>query len=365
MTSMGNLLRVGFSFYGFLERPKHSDVVETPDGLRGERYLMVDVLLSRGHDVFQLQPRRERRLFNCGVEEFDHCYVNDEYASPALFPELDVIFVEWRWPRMGKSTEDWDRQVELLDHYTRVGTPIVVLDTDLKVSVTDELRWPKMIVCDPCIVPKRCTRERVKMPFCSTFERRHRACAGSVHYRYVGNNYERDAQFMQFVSSPAEELRHSGVQTTVHGNWLTRSVERIHPRGLLQAHPHVAFVPRLAYKDVHAALNDSVATCHITKPEYALHGNVTMRYFEALAASVPALVPADCVPLRQVGDACGLLVNTHEDVVRKVRNLADMSAHDREHLVLAQERELRALADFSPEHRVDMIEAAARKELSA
>jgi hypothetical protein len=67
--------------------------------------------------------------------------------------------------------------------------------------------------------------------------------------------------------------------------------------------------------------------------------------------------------MREVGDGCGLLVNGPEDVVRKARNLADMSAADRGHLVSAQERALRALADFSPGHRVDLIEAAARKEL--
>lgn len=364
---MGKLLRVGFSFYGFLERPEQSDVVETPDGLRGERHLMVNELLLRGHDVFQLQQRRERTIYQVVVEDeddWDGLFVNDEHAGTGL-PELDVVFLEWRWRRPGKSTEDWDRQVELLDHYTRLGTPVVVLDTDLKVTEADELRWPTMTVCDPCLVPKRITRERVKMPFCCSFERACAASAGSVHYRYVGNNYERDDQFRRYYSVPSLNLRGSGIQTTVHGNWLTHSIERMHPRGVLQAYPHVAFLPRLAYRDVSAALNDSVAVCHITKPEYALHGNVTMRYFEALAAGVPALVPTECVPLRQVGDACGLLVNTPGDVVMKVRNLADMSAHDREQLVLAQERELRALADFSPEHRVDLIEAAARKELSA
>lgn len=361
---MAQRFRVGFSFYGFLERPEHSTVVETPDGLRSERYLMVDELLRRGHDVLQLQTRREQRLYRCGLPEFDHLFVDDSCDVPGQFPDVSLLFVEWRWRIVGKPTVDWDRQAELLDYYMRVGTPVVVLDTDLKITEADERRWPGMIVCDPCLRPKQLTRPRVHMPFCSDFSRVHRAREGAVHYRYVGNNYERDDQFRRYYSQPARALRESaGVQTTVHGNWLTPSPERMHPRGVLQAHPDMAFLPRLAFKDVHAALNNSVAVCHITKPEYAQHGNVTMRYFEALSAGVPALVPAECVPLRQVGDACGLLVNTHDDVVRKVRNLADMSAYDREQLVLAQERELRLLADFTPTHRVDMIEAAARKEL--
>lgn len=324
---------------------------------------MVDELLRRGHNVVQLQQRRERRLYRCGLLEFDHLFVNDDSAGSGL-PELDVLFVEWRWRIVGKPTIDWDRQVELLDHYSRVGTPIVVLDTDLKVSEEDERRWPKMIVCDPCLRPRELTRPRVRMPFCSDFTRVHEARQGSVHYRYVGNNYERDEQFVRYYAGPARELRERlGLQTTVHGNWLTPSPERQHPRGVLQAYPGVAFVPRLPFRDVHGTLNDSVAVCHITKPEYARHGNITMRYLEAVAAGVPALVPAESLPMREVGDGCGLLVNGPEDVVRKVKNLADMSARDRDHLVSAQERALRALADFSPGHRVDMIEAAARKEL--
>lgn len=359
---MSRSLRCGFSFWGFLERPCDSDVVETPDGLRGERHLMVDELLRRGHSVVQLQQRREKKPYSLLVPgACAYSFVDDDHEG---LPDLSVLFVEWRWRIVGKPTVDWDRQVELLDHYSRVGTPIVVLDTDLKVTAEDERRWPAVTVCDPCLAPKELTRPRVRMPFCSDFSRVHEARQGSVHYRYVGNNYERDDQFQRYYSAPARQLRERwGLQTTVHGNWLTPSPERQHPRGVLQAHPDVAFVPRLSFRDVHGALNDSIAVCHITKPEYARHGNITMRYLEAIAAGVPALVPAECAPMREVGDGCGLLVNGPDDVARKVKNLADMSAIDRQHLVSMQERVIRTMADFSPGHRVDMIEAAARKEL--
>jgi hypothetical protein len=339
------------SFFGYLERVDDSVIVETPDGLRGERCLLVDEFVERGDIPITLQSRLERGRYP-GV-----------FYDPNGFPSLDVLFIEWRWLRPGKDTVDWDRQCELLDHYSRVGTPIVVQDTDLKITEDDERRWPSMVICDPCLKPRKLTRPRMFMPFCSTFKRAFAASTGALNYRYVGNDYERREQFKTYYAEPAERLRASGVQTIAHGNWLRRSVERPDPGRLIKDHPHVAFAPRCSHRDVRALLNDSVAVCHITKPEYALHGNVSMRYFEAIEAGVPALVPKESIHMRDVGDAAGLMVGSSADVVRKVKNLLEMSAKDRAILVDSQERALRSLADFSPRAKAATIVAVACKEI--
>ena len=350
-------LRCGFSFWGYLAHEAEQTAVETPDGLRGERAFFVTEMLRRGHVVTQLQHRHERSAFaaeNSAVE-----------YDPEGFPELDVLFVEWRWPRLGKMTDDWDRQTALLDHYSRIGTPIIVQDTDLKITVENELRWPRMIIGDPCLLPTTQTRRRIQMPFCNIFPEKIsvQAEAEPVKYTYVGNNYERQQQFECYYAEPAGQLRAFGIQTTVHGNWLTKSPERMHPRAIVQQYPNVAFAPRISYRDVNPTLRSSLAVCHISKPEYSGRGNVTVRYFEAIAAGVPALIPAESHPMRSVGEAAGLLVGSSHDVVQKVRELAYAAPEHRANLVKLQQQALRELANFSPEHKVDCIEAAAERIL--
>lgn len=360
---MGRTLRIGISFWGFLKHPSDHTEVETPDGLRGERAFFVDELLTRGHTVIQLQKRREAWGYSC-VRQSDGCefFVHDDETG---FPDLDVLFVEWRWRIPHKDSADWDRQCALLDHYSRAGTPIIVQDTDLKITADDEARWPSMVIGDPCLRPKALTRSRIQMPFCNVFVQPSSPPEDVVRYTYVGNNYERQEQFERYYAEPAEQLRVAGIQTTVHGNWLTKSPERMHPRAIVQQYKHVAFAPRLAYRDVHGILVSSLVVCHITKSEYARHGNITVRYFEALTAGVPALIPVESALMRDVGDSAGLMVGRPSDVIRKVSNLANMTAEERRILVRSQENALKCLADFSPGHKADLVEAVARKEIVA
>lgn len=354
-------MRVLFSFWGILAREDEQTFVETPDGLRGERSFFVDELLRRGHTVIQAQRSHDPKQYSCIVDGERR----ETMIDATGFPEVDVVFVEWRWKRLGKSLEDWDRQCALLDHYSRMGTPVIAQDTDLKLTEDDELRWPAVVIGDPCLRPGRLARARISMPFCNVFGERGQPGDEPSRYTYVGNNYERQAQFERYYAEPAGRLRALGIQTTVHGNWLTRSPERMHPRAIVQQYTHVAFAPRVAYRDVRGTLGGSLAVCHISKPEYSARGNVTVRYFEAIAAGVPALVPIESALMRDVGDSAGLMVGSTDDVVRKLRNLADMSVIDRALLVESQERALRGLADFSPGHKADLIEAAARRELTA
>jgi hypothetical protein len=344
-------LKCGISFWGYLAHSCDQIEVETPDGLRGERAFFVSELLRRGHTVAQLQKRLEHVPFSAAGSEVS--------CEPTEFPDIDVLFVEWRWKRLGKSTEDWDRQCALLDHYTKVGVPIIVQDTDLMITVDDELRWPRMIICDPCMRTAHLTRARIHMPFCNVFLGRAQPQEEPSQYVYVGNNYDRQVQFERYYAGPSEQLRALGVQTTVHGNWLTKSPERMHPRAIVQQYPHVAFAPRVPYRDVRSTLGRSLAVCHISKNEYSIRGNVTVRYFEAIAAGVPALIPAESAPMLSIGEAAGMVVASSQDVMRKLKELVSSSPGHRAEIVARQEHALRELTDFSPQRKVELVEAAA------
>jgi hypothetical protein len=146
----------------------------------------------------------------------------------------------------------------------------------------------------------------------------------------------------------------------VWGNWLERSPERKDPSILLRENPHVAFGTRLAYKEIFGVINNSIAVTHITRDDYTPYGNITMRFTEAIQAGAVSLIPNEYVHARPVGLG-EFLVDDPEDVVRAVTRLSQMSAAERTDIINRQEEALRRVVDFSPAHKIDMIEQHAKR----
>ena len=346
-------MKIGFSFWGFLVPLEKSTHTNTPDGPRGDRLDFVNELLARGHEVIRLQKQREDILYpGTRVDETG-------------YPDVDLVYCEWRWPTWKNSGEnpsepDYKRQVEILDYYHARGTPIVIHDGDLKLSPEDELRWPNAILTDPCISSKRQTRNRVFFPWVKDLTRLHEPSQGSYNYVYVGNNYERDKQFKKYYGDPSAGLRFSGLQTSVYGNWLQRSPERADPSKIIAECPHIAFVPRISFREIFPVLNSAIAVTHITKDDYAQYGNITCRFHEAIVSNVPALIPEEYSFAHLMGLDGKLLVTSQDDVVNKVKWLASLSSKDRSILVDQQEDALRQIADPRPSTRVDQLERIAK-----
>lgn len=351
-------MRVAFSYWGFLEKPSMSNIVETPDGMRGERYLVVDELLSRGHEVFCVQKRREETP-----------YPGVTYADTDI-PDVDVAFFEWRWQighkNVGESAveNDWTRQTNLLYAYTRRGVPMLAQDSDHKLTLEDEHMWPSLVIGEPSLDPIFNSRHRIKMPWCTDWRQYNEPADYSYNYSYLGNNYERDAMFMKYFGRPSELLRKSGIQTMIYGNWLNRSPERADPATNLRRWPYTSFGGRLSFKDGMEALSKSICTTHIAKESYAEHGFITTRTFEAIQNGLPALIPAEHHYLKSLGLG-EFVVDTPESVLKCVEMIQKMNRSTRLSLVARQKEELMKLEDFSPKHKVDLIEAVGRGEIKA
>jgi len=350
-------MRILYSFWGFVTPFEKQTVSATPDHYRGGRVDLVDEMQRRGHTVVQVQKRRD-----------DDPYPGVEYNEHG-FPEGDVLFVEWRWPtwkndvRLGgdRATEsDYRRQCELLNHYHAKGMPIIIHDGDLKMTPEEEERWPNVQLADACIKPREQTRPRISMPWASSARRLFKPIEYSYNYTYVGNNYDRDPQFRKYYSQPSLALRQRGVQTKVWGNWLERSPERQDPSVLLRNNSYVTFGHRLAYKEIFSVINNSIAVTHITRDDYTPYGNITMRFTEAIQAGVVSLIPCEYEHARPVGLG-EFLVKDPEDVVRAVIRLSQMGVDERIDIIKRQEEALRQVVDFSPAHKIDIIEQCTRR----
>jgi len=365
-------MRVGLSYWGFCEKFDECNVADTPDGVRFNRPMLVDEFVARGHRVLAMQPQREAKLYGglartgqqlnvdivWDIDGRSHASYED-FAQ--YFPEIDLLFVEWRWPTWknfgsGHVEPDWDRQVAMLDKYCGK-IPVVVWDADFKIRPEDERRWPEMIIADPALDPRVLTRDRVVLPFYSNWHMLfdEQPIEYSYNYVYVGNNYERDAYFMKYYSNPADELRSAGIQTAVWGNWLNRSPERADPSVAIQNYPSVAFQGRVGFKDSMIAVRNAICVTHIQKESYFKQGLITPRFHEALACGTPALVPDECY----IPDILGKrwCVHTASDVVKAVQLIAGLSSASRKELLDEQLYEFKKHMPYDVTTTVDFFES--------
>lgn len=298
-------MRIGYSFWGFLG----PGITDTPDGGRSHRRPLVDALIASGHRIVFLQADR------------DQCEAGDifDYDFRTGFPDIDVLFLEWRWPIPGRNTTecgspghtcDLHRQSELLNHYTaNRRIPTVIWDKDRRLSPDSPWRHhPGVTVCEAALNPSPGATSLL-FPVADEWldptspERLARANR-PLSLVYVGNQYDRDDAFARYFAPAAEHVSHAVV-----GKWQDTA-----------GWPHVNFVGRLGFEDAMALYGTALATVLLLPQRYARAGQMTQRIFEAVLSGCLPLCPAEIRHAeRFVPDP--LLVRNGSDVVRTLRRL--------------------------------------------
>ncbi|GFE25745.1 glycosyltransferase family protein [Streptomyces nigrescens] len=272
-------MKIGYSFWGFLG----NGITDTPDGGRSHRRPLIDALLGRGHEIVFLQTDRDR------LEAGDT--LGDRYTFDSGTPDIDALFLEWRWPIEGRNTTacgtpghtcDLHRQAELLKRYTiRRRTPTVIWDKDRQLR--EDSIWrstPNVTVCEAAVAPTP-GAHRVLFPIDDALldSADPTALAGEdrrTPLGYVGNQYDRDGAFDRFFAPAAARFAHR-----VGGKWT--HTERW---------PHVRFLGRIPFADVSRLYSSTLATVLLLPERYAAAGQMTQRIFEAVLAGCLPLAPA-------------------------------------------------------------------------
>jgi hypothetical protein len=268
---------IGYSFWGFLG----NGITDTPDGGRSHRRVLIDGLRDGGHHLVFLQANRdhdEAGLDLTGTYRWDHG-----------LPEIDALFLEWRWPIPGRNTTacgtpehtcDLHRQQQLLDHYTAAGVPTLLWDKDRQLPADDTLRRTRNVsVCEPALRPTPGAAPLL-FPVCDTMLDGADPLALSAETRdlplvYIGNQYDRDDAFDRYFAPAAAEHRH-----LVAGKW-TRT----------QQWPEVTFYGRISFAAVEPLYRRAVTTMLLLPDRYAQVGHMTQRLSEALLAGCLPLTP--------------------------------------------------------------------------
>lgn len=337
-------MKIGYSFWGFLG----NGVTDTPDGGRSHRRPFIDALTARGHDIVFLQADRDR------LEAGDD--LGGAYNFDDGTPDIDVLFLEWRWAITGRNTTacgteghtcDLHRQAQLINHYTvRQRTPTVIWDKDR--TLRAESVWRRTahtLVCEATLAPTpgACS---LLFPVPETLIAQadpHTLAARprDLTLGYVGNQYDRDEPFDRFFAPAAAQVEH-----LVAGKWTKTD-----------RWPHIRFVGRVPFEAVADVYGRSLATVLMLPERYAAVGQMTQRIFEAVLAGCLPLAPADIrfadhfVPEE-------LIVHSGRDVIERLSHLRRI-AGTQQHvdLIAACVDRLRL---FSLTKQVDTLESVLR-----
>lgn len=386
--------KIGISYWGVHDGFRRAHPLDTPDGHRLGRPIFLRELILRGHNVYALQNRREENDFFVCDDEFrergkeidettiqgmiqplemkvdgqfqPYDYVNDRNPKPTEigpFPDLDIIFMEWRWSTWKNDRyhpdfkyemfqPDLERQREILSYY-HGKIPIIAWDTDLKITESDEKVWPELIIADPSFEPRNLTRSRYSLPFWSDFKRLFSVSEPYPIYGYIGNNYERPDEFnAYYFGGVSARLRSVGIQTSMYGNWLMSSPERESPQDIIRKNENVAFNHRMNFYESMQMMNKFICTTHVSKPLYYKHKFMSPRYHEAVAVGCPALTPEGFDPI--FGEKFRARANP-SDVVEKIKMFSKLTLEERKEVIESQSDSLKSLG-LGVENAVDFVE---------
>lgn len=337
-------LRVGYSCWGFLG----AGVVDTPDGGRSHRKVLLDGLVERGHELILLQ--RNRDLEEAGEDlTRAYCWAED-------FPQIDALFLEWRWPIPPRNTSpcgaaghtcDLHRQRELVRYYALDrAVPTLVWDKDLRLPRNSRLRrLANVQVLEAALRP---SPGALTLRFPVSEAALERAWAGldglvgrdrPLTLVYVGNQYGRDEAFDLLFASAARTVPHAVV-----GKWPDRS-----------RWPDLQFVGRVGFGAVDGWYRHALATVLLLPRRYEWTGQMTQRIFESVLAGCLPITPARSQWAEQWAPQDLHVVTGREvsGLLVRLREIEGGEAHRR--LLVAC---FRRLAPFRLDRQLDVIDSA-------
>ncbi|GAA3904644.1 hypothetical protein GCM10022244_13540 [Streptomyces gulbargensis] len=300
-------MKIGYSFWGFLG----NGITDTPDGGRSHRRPMIDALLGRGHEIVFLQANRD--LIEAGDD------LGNAYTFHSGSPDIDVLFLEWRWAIDGRNTTPCDteghtcdlhRQAELITRYTvRRKTPTVIWDKDRRLRPDSVWRRVRQTtVCEAALEPTP-GAHRLLFPVDDRLLAEADPIVLAKKPRdlvlaYLGNQYDRDKHFDRFFAPSAARFDHLvGGKWTKTGRW-----------------PNVRFLGRLPFEAVNSVYGRSLATVLMLPDRYAAVGQMTQRIFEAVLAGCLPLAPADILHVDRFVPK-ELIVSSGGEVIERLSHL--------------------------------------------
>jgi len=345
---------IGLSFWGYLG----DNVADSPSGANFYLPSAIKELNKRGYKIYSLQEDRDGKL-NEPIK-YENFMIKDRIDSYNLlnfvegndFPELDILYIEWRWPIEGRNTindidkpsftPDLIRQQEILDHYMNTNTKIVIWDQDYKITEVDEeklMQNSNVKIVETSVIPRKILmeRHRINVPF--DFDVMSDIGLNPVLSKniiYIGNNYEREDIIDKYMYPISEKF--PGI-VKFYGNWrkYPAEFERVSNKW-----PNIDYKDRITKADFEAVYRDSLCVPLLAKNDYLKNGFMTARlleslYFGSLPIGFREFNGIDFYLLDE------LIVDSPEDFIKKYEELANLSFYNK---IVLRDRQVERLRDF-------------------
>lgn len=343
-------MKIGYSCWGFLG----DGIKDTPDGGRSHRFTLIKELMSQGSKIIMLQKNRD--LIECNQDfSENNLSFNDD------FPEIDAIFLEYRWQISGRNyqvdksipayTSDFDRQSELINFYQDKNIPIIIWDKDQKMDDIDAQKMRNSVVFEPALKPKFDRKTLLfpvddkKIKVALKELKKYKKQDKIFDLAYIGNQYERDASFREFVDYPASKIN---TKTPIFGNW--NKYEEKYKKNLLDF-PHVTFMGRLEFSKVHSSYEKSFSTALIAPERYYEAGQFTQRLFEAMWGLCIPFTPNKYDEIEKV-ILKDFIVDSGQELANKITEFKEKSDSEIKELF---EKQFKMLDLFKPDKQVKVI----------
>jgi hypothetical protein len=378
-------LRFGYSYWGFLGDRKVENGVEvsTPDGNAAYSWSILWEAQRRGWETWLLQKDRDAEYVNGRRHDaFRSFSTHKRYSAWKNsnktittggvvlndlddLPDLDVVLIEWRFKIPGRNCEiekddpayqpDLDRQIELLEHFKRKGTKIILWDLDHKLPMDEEVYWSPDAVFETSVKPIVSfgpERIRVEPPIIVDDLMQFATVAANPTRKlvYIGSRYERDDVIDEWIGPVSEKFPY---QVEFWGNW-TREPNLSECR---DRWPKVLFNPRVTMSDFRKIYSTAVAVPILAKRSYMETGFITPRPWEALLfGSLPVGLSGHLGIEDYVAEA--MVARDPEDLCDLLDYVSDMSLDER---IETRSENVERLKHMDVRNFVDRIEEVARR----
>jgi hypothetical protein len=209
-----------------------------------------------------------------------------------VYPELDYLFIRWRWDLGIENDERLNKQRSVLNHYLGTDTKIFVWDDDFKmspawrnrlfgeysnvsfveISETAHEEQALSYIPYPLKIDKDLALSRVLSP-AGTGHGDH--LDTNLNLVYVGNNYDREEFVDRYVTSVASYYPGS---VHFYGNWHKYDTD------ISQRYSHIGFHPKVNKSMCKWLYQHAVAVPMLAKDVYFKRGHITPRLYETVMA---------------------------------------------------------------------------------
>jgi hypothetical protein len=372
-------MRIGYSFWGFLGDYKLDDQgseLQSPDGNATYSWSLIWEMLRRGHSVYAMQKdrdwpaykvHRQNNFSSFSQEKRYEAYagLKHTFGSSEVFPELDILLVEWRFPIEGRNCvmkdgelgfpldfqgmpesnlqPDLYRQHQILQYYKSKNTKIILWDLDHKLEKKDEQYWDPHAVFETSESPLELFKKRtqVQPPFHIPDLLQHTTLPSEPQRKlvYIGSRYERDDVIDEWLRPISEAFP---AEVEFHGKW-GEDARRYWPK--------IGMFPRCTTKDFRRIYGDAVACPLLAKRSYLQSGFITPRPWEALLFGT---LPVGLCTAKGIEKYANLVAQSPSDMIDICQMLSSISLEKRSEL---RKENVQKLDFMDAKHFIDKVES--------